>query len=166
MCSRCSKFLIGTVFALSLVLAQADPLFAAAAKLLKEKCTIPARLPKALPDVGQGSERIYAVPQTVGRDSYLIILGYTQDCNGASFCRLGSLQARAAPQGRSPLHGKPVRLARGIRGFFTEATCGAGCSDSKVEWQQEDAIYSAGLKGAKLQEVVPLANAVIASPPN
>src|SRR4051812_3960726 len=154
MCSRCTRFLIGTLSGFALVLAQADPVFATAAKLLKEKCAIPARLPKALPDVGQGNERIYASPQTVEHDSYVVILAYTEDCNGASFCRLGSLQGKAAPQGRSSLHGKPVRLAHGIRGFFGEASCGAGCSDATVEWQQGNNIYSAGLKGAKLQDVV------------
>ena len=137
-----------------------DPIFRPIVDELRQKTRIAVRLPTKLPDVGQGSDRVYAVLAHAEPGSYSVLLAFTPDCNGASFCRIGSLTGSAASSKRSK--GKQIRLARGVKGYYTEAVCGANCPDSIISWKEGPNEYTAGIKGGGEADVAALANAVLA----
>jgi hypothetical protein len=137
----------------------ADTVFRPIIDELRQKTRIPIRLPAKLPDLGQGPDRIYAVLVHSKPDSYSVVLAFTPDCNGASFCRIGSLTGAAGSKRRT---GKRIRLARGVTGFYTEGVCGANCSDSVIAWKEGPNEYTAGTKGGSDADVAALANAVLA----
>ena len=120
---------------------------------------MPVAVPRRLPDVGQGSEPIYATVVEASTDGYRIVLGFTPDCGGGTACRLGELAARRAAATAPP--GQPVELAGGLQGRFVDATCGANCSDSTLTWQARGVERSVGLKAGSVADVTGLANAVI-----
>ena len=137
-----------------------DPVFRSIVDELRQKTRIAVRLPAKLPDLGQGSDRVYAVLEHAEPGSYSVVLAFTPDCNGASFCRIGSLTGSAASSKRSK--GKQIRLARGVKGYYTEAVCGANCPDSIISWKEGPNEYTAGIKGGGEADVAALANAVLA----
>jgi hypothetical protein len=136
-----------------------DPVFQPLLDKLRQETRVSVRLPAKLPDLGQGSDRVYAVLAHADARSYSVVLAFTPDCNGASFCRLGSLTGSAAIGKR--MAGKRVRLARGVPGYYTKAVCGANCSDSVISWRQGSNEYTAGVKGGAETDVAALANAVL-----
>ena len=143
------------------VLGQPDRDLANTIAAIKAKTSIPVRLPTTLPDLGQGSDRLYWVVDKSGAAGYSVLLAFTQDCNGASFCRAGTLTgARAAERITGA---RRVSLAKGIRGEFSDSFCAAGCSDAVVRWSQNGVFYSAGVKGGSSKDAIVLANAVIAA---
>ena len=158
-----SRFLAGVLLAcFSLAgqsVAEVDPAFRPVIEELRTKVSIPLRLPAKLPDLGQGSDPVYAIVERATAYSYTIVLGYTPDCNGASVCRIGSLSGAAA--GQKKLRGKAVRLSRGITGRYTEAECGANCSDSVISWQEGRNQYSVGVKAGSEADAAALANATL-----
>lgn len=137
-----------------------DPVFRSILGELLQQTRIAVRLPAKLPDLRQGSDRVYAVLAHAEPRSYSVVLAFTPDCNGASFCRIGSLNGSAASSKRST--GKRIRLARGVAGYYTEAVCGANCPDSVISWREGPNEYTAGIKGGSEADVAALANAVLA----
>ncbi len=63
------------------------------------------------------------------------------------------------------LNGEKVFLASNITGYFTDATCGANCSDSTLVWEQNDVRYTVALKAGKLETLVKIANSAISIQP-
>ena len=59
------------------------------------------------------------------------------------------------------MHGKAVKLAKGITGHFIDAECGANCSDSTLSWQQGGFRYMVGIKAANLEILRKVANSAI-----
>jgi len=143
--------------------ASSDPIFQRILEPLQKECQVPLRLPRRLPDLGQGTDPVYAVLESAQPDSYSIILGFTEDCNGASFCRIGILAGRKVP-GQSRLSGKQVRLNYGFRGVYQEAECGANCTDAVIRWREGDVEYSVGVKAGSLADAKNLANASLRKP--
>ena len=126
---------------------------------LQAKVSIPLRLPAKLPDLGQGTDPVYAIVEQARLIPTAFVLGFTPDCNGASVCRIGSLSGAAA--GQKKLRGKAVRLIRGITGRYAEAECGANCSDSVVSWREGRNQYSVGVKAGSQADAAALANATL-----
>jgi hypothetical protein len=60
------------------------------------------------------------------------------------------------------ISGMPL-LEKGIPGYFVASVCGANCSDAQVFWIYNEVEYMVGLKGASQDDVVALANAMIAN---
>ena len=48
--------------------------------------------------------------------------------------------------------------------MFTDATCGANCSDSEVTWDEGPYRYAVGLKVGKFPEVMRMAESVVPVP--
>ncbi len=136
------------------------PVFKTILVQLRRKTKVPVRLPARLPDLGQGTERIYAVIVNAVSSGYQIVLDFTPDCGGETPCRLATL---SATQHATKQTGESVRLARGITGYFNEASIGANVSDGTLTWCQQGVQYSVGIKAGDVKEVVELANAVIQS---
>lgn len=144
--------------------AHPHPVFAPIVATLRHS-HIPLALPSYIPTevYALPHQRIYAVIDGVTLGHYSVIIGFTRDCNGASVCRLGTVTGDVLRPHRPRLHGKLVRLIRGITGYFVDATCGAGCSDATVSWDQHNDRYSVGLKAGARPLLVHMANSAIAT---
>jgi hypothetical protein len=156
------RFLCAALAAFALAaapVAQVDPVFEAVIEGLYDKAAMPLRLPVKLPDLGQGTDRVYAIVEHAGSASYSVLLAFTPDCSGASVCRIGSFSGSRA--GQKKLHGKAVRLQKGITGRYTESECGANCSDSVVSWREGPYLYSVGVKAGSQADAVALANSTL-----
>ncbi|MEB3308856.1 MAG: hypothetical protein VKJ02_01335 [Snowella sp.] len=126
---------------------------------LKAKTRVPLRLPSYIPDADD-SLPLYAVIETANSSSYSLILGYTPDCGGGNACRLGSLSGEFIKK-KQPLTGKRVKLMHNRTGYFTEATCGANCSDSTLTWQEGNYRYTVGIKVGDIQSLTKMANSTV-----
>jgi hypothetical protein len=127
---------------------------------LKQKSQIQILLPKFVPEPDENLP-IYAIIETATANKYEILLGYIPDCNGASYCRLGVVFAEAVTRKTPRLSGKTVSLAKGITGYFTDFTCGAGCSDATLAWRQKNVQYVVGIKAGDRASLVKMANSAI-----
>ena len=54
-----------------------------------------------------------------------------------------------------------VTLAKGITGYFVQGECGANCDDSRIFWVYGGYEFVIGIRGADIDAVTALANAVI-----
>lgn len=143
---------------------------------------IPLRLPTTyIPSRGQWNSDeeippIYANLELSDSSGYSVILGYTQDCNGSSACRLGSVSGQMQPtdsperaytdedylyprRSEEPL--TAVSLSKGIQGVFLPWRCAASCTDSQIVWSEDGYQYSVGIKLGDLASLVEMANSAI-----
>ncbi|MBD2201926.1 hypothetical protein H6G33_07955 [Calothrix sp. FACHB-1219] len=127
---------------------------------IKQKSRIRILLPKFIPE-SDGVTKIYAIVESATRNKYEILLGFSPDCNGGTACRLGVVTAEAVTRKTPSLTGKTVTLARGIRGYFVDATCGANCSDATLTWRQRGVQYTVGLKAGDRASLIKMANSAI-----
>ncbi|WP_319422730.1 hypothetical protein [Pleurocapsa sp. FMAR1] len=141
---------------------QPQAIFSQLLPKLKAQTELPIRLPAYIPE-SDGSLTIYAILETANVSKYEIQLAFTEDCNGASVCRLGSTSAEAIAPKSSVLTGEAVALANGITGYFTDATCGANCSDATLTWEQNSVRYTVGIKAGKVTTLVKMANSAISA---
>ncbi|NES95913.1 MAG: hypothetical protein F6K32_11885 [Desertifilum sp. SIO1I2] len=136
---------------------KSNPIFSEVLPELTEETDVPVVLPTYVPN--DGSNQVYAVLETADSSKYQIILGYTEDCQGGTACRLGTLSAEAATP--TPPTGEQVTLANGITGYFTDAVCGANCSDSTLSWEQNGNRYTVGIKAGQQETLIKMANSAI-----
>jgi len=87
-----------------------------------------------------------------------IRLNYAKRCYGRTACRLGTIAAQKLTRTPRKLTGAEVVLARGMRGYFVDGTCGANCSDATIRWDRNGRRYSLGLKASKKETLVKMAN--------
>lgn len=151
---------------------------------LQSVVQVPLMLPARLP-LSKDDPRLYATVTVRNTTQYEIVLGWTVNCGGGNACRWGTLSGqRITPNTPSiarqfadfpdpnfqpwadlPPEIKqqfgPVKLTRGISGFFVPATCGATCGDSMVLWEQDGFRYMVGIKVGKPKDVIALANSAI-----
>jgi len=105
---------------------------------------------------------IYPIVTSATSDNkYEIMLGYTEDCNGGTACRLGMISAETLTPAVKELTGEKVDLASGITGYFVEATCGANCSDATISWDHKGSRYTLGIKAGKKETLVKMAKSAI-----
>ena len=135
-------------------------------KSTKARLSIPSTLPKGFDD----GQDVFCTITTLKKLEYEIVVGFGVGCSGGNACRIGSAYGRWT--GRKVVMGtpnyqferrkaKPVRLVKGLIGFFVNATCGANCSDSKIFWTDNGWEYMVGLKVGRLAEVRQFANSAI-----
>lgn len=127
---------------------------------LKTKTKVPLRFPSYIPDADD-SLPLYAVIETANSSSYSLILGYTPDCGGGNACRLGSLSGELIKNKKQRLTGKRVKLTQNRIGYFTDATCGANCSDSTLTWQEGNYRYTVGIKVGDIKSLTKMANSTV-----
>lgn len=126
---------------------------------LKSKTKVSIKLPTYLGNESETS-KLYATLQSVSDKHYEIVLGFTEDCDGGNACRWGIVRGeRNKPKEFSK--GISVQLANKTTGYFIEATCGAVCSDSTLSWSQNGQYYTVGIKAAKVEMLVKVANSAI-----
>jgi len=134
-------------------------------KLQHIKPRVSILLPGYIPEP-DGGKPVYAVVEKATPSEYSVLLGLTKDCNGGTACRLGAVFGEAITIQSPPNAGKSIRLTNGITGYFTEAKCGANCSDAMVSWDQNGGRYTVALKAGKLETLVKMANSAIENIPN
>jgi len=123
---------------------------------LTQKTQIKMRLPKYIPYV-DGENPLYAIIETATKNQYQIMLAYAPDCGGGNACRLGFVAGEAITQKTPRLSGKIVSLNHNITGYFTDASCGANCSDSTLTWRQQGVQYTVGIKAGDRNSLAKMA---------
>jgi uncharacterized protein YecT (DUF1311 family) len=118
--------------------------FASAVRAVKAKTRVPILLPSALPDpIGKAK---HTVVQREAKDGYAISLYYELGIGDAGFAAYFS---GAANPGSSPQelgNESEVKLARGLRGFFTPISCGGSCAPANLWWESGGIMYQIQLE--------------------
>ncbi len=137
------------------------PIFQPILAELQNNTTIPFSLPTYIPEYDQPNS-LYALIEKATASEYTILLAFTEDCTGGTACGLGSVSGKKMSSQDSKLNGQEVVLVNNITGYFTDAVCGANCSDSTLSWVQNGIYYNVALQGGKLENLVKMANSAIA----
>ncbi|MBI3784185.1 MAG: hypothetical protein HY270_12385 [Deltaproteobacteria bacterium] len=140
------------------------PIFARILPALRRSTKVPIRLPSAFPDVGQGTDPVYARLTKVARLHYQIVIGLTPDCAGETACRVATLTAELTPPRQLPA-GRKVSLPGDLPATFTDAPIGAHVGDAALTWQQGGARYAVAVKAGGYAEVLKLAGTISAGNP-
>ncbi len=126
---------------------------------LKARTTIPLLIPEFIPI---GVEEPIHITFGGNASSYEMSLDYTPDCNGATYCHLGSIRAEkggefASKSGAKVYEG--VQLRGGMKGLYTEF-CGAQCQ-ALLEWKLNGVMYRIQIKNGVYETLVGAANLAI-----
>ena len=129
---------------------------------LRGKTRVPLKLPTYLGDEQSEEYPLYAIVEEATASRYFVQIAFSPDCSGGTACRWGGTTGKKiGPRTRRPA-GKPVKLARGITGYFVDSTCGANCSDSVLTWDQAGYRYTVESKAAAQDFLRQVANSAIA----
>jgi len=133
--------------------------------VLLRQSQVPPILPSFLPYVDR-QDPVYAISQSITKSSYEVLLVVELPCKGEHRCLYGSVRGSVAPfdhsfNGFTPKNFE-VSLAKGIKGRFFEADCGAYCDEAYVDWYQNGYYYSIGLKAGEQKQMIEMANSAIA----
>ena len=115
---------------------------------VKQKARIPLLLPSQLPP--PIDEATHAFIGSISDETYEIFLYYklpaVEATFGASFIgRSGVLPDWVKKR-------KPVKLASGLKGYFSPQSCGGSCTPPQIHWQMDQAYYSVALKLLPINE--------------
>ncbi|MBD2138120.1 hypothetical protein H6F32_11085 [Anabaena sp. FACHB-1237] len=139
---------------------QPHPVFKSILPKLKQTTKIKIFLPTYIPESDRPNP-IYAILETVSKDKYEILLGFSPDCSGGSACRLGMITAEAVTAKTPKLTGKSILLRKGITSYFIESRCGANCSDGTLSWREKGVQYSVGIKAGDRNTLIKIAKSVV-----
>ncbi|MGK7904106.1 MAG: hypothetical protein AB4352_22395 [Hormoscilla sp.] len=144
-----------------LPIAKPDPhqIFESVAPQLQQQTQLSVLLPGFVPEADYVP--IYPILTSVTSSKYEIMLGYTEDCNGGTACRLGMISAETITPAVKELTGEKVDLPSGITAYFVDATCGANCSDATISWDHKGSRYTLGIKAGRKEDLVKMANSAI-----
>jgi hypothetical protein len=118
-------------------------------------------LPTYLPEADSGKQ-VFASLTSVEAKYYSIELSLAPNCQGASACHLGSVEAAGGTSiSTIPLSGKSLKLSKGQTAYFEEGQCGASCADSYLTWEQGGVRYRVGIKAGRQETLLRMANSAI-----
>lgn len=107
---------------------------------IKRKTNIPILLPSELPPVWK-KYRLYSYSETEA-NVWKITVGTEPNC-GVNVCLVGYLEAK---RGKAPPKSdevdKVVRLAKGIKGYYDDKSCGGSCTPPQISWVYEGVLYT------------------------
>ena len=135
------------------------PIFKDILTKLARKTQVNPLLPSYLPEYPQGPS-LYAILANVEQTKYQILLGYTPDCEGQNFCRLGKIEAEIVDASLSLEGEQTVTLNNGIEAYFINAICDNSCTDSTLSWIQDSVKHTIGIKAGKMETLVKIANSM------
>lgn len=127
---------------------------------LKSEITVPLYLPSDI--LIESESKVYwaAKPTESG---YSLDFQFTPDCNGSTYCYIGSIVAERGGQ-FSPKDGarvyRSMQLSNGMKGLYTEF-CGAVCQ-ANFEWKISGVLYRVNVKNGQLDTVMGIVNSAIA----
>lgn len=128
---------------------------------IQKQTKIPILLPSDIPE--SDHPRLLAILEQVNSLEYKVMLAFDEYCTGGTACRLGSISGNSVEEDFVP-DGEKVTLANHITGYFTDAQCGANCSDATLSWIDNNIHYQVALKAGKQDTLVKMANSAIANP--
>jgi len=141
---------------------QINPVFQPILSKLKKTTRIKILLPSDIP-IGKNEPPLYSIVETVTKNKYQILLGFTPDCGGGTACRFGAISAELVSSKTSKPVGKEVNLRNNRKAYFEDFKCGANCSDANLTWREKGVQYSIGLKAGSLSSLVKMANSVVSA---
>ena len=69
-------------------------------------------------------------------------MGAEPDC-GANACSVGYLEAKRGEEPPKPDEvDRVVKLAKGIKGYYTGKSCGGSCTPPQINWVYEGVLYT------------------------
>ena len=142
----------------------APDVFAELRLSLPNKTNVPLRLPYFLPDSFDTSApdiRLYAILEAADKQEYYIQLAWSSDCEGGNSCHYGSMIGSAAVIPGPTRKRFPVKLSKGITGYYVPSTCGAHCDDAILGWTENGYNYSVAVKAGRRGEMVKIANSAL-----
>ena len=101
---------------------------------LRSRSGVPILLPGEIP---AGVEKPLYAMATGDANGYRVTLTHAPGCD-ADACVAGYVDAE---RGRRPGGPQRVRLADGTTAFFTPMSCGASCSEPRIEWERNGVVY-------------------------
>ncbi len=128
---------------------------------IQNQSKIPIFLPSYIPE--SDHPNLLAILEQADSSAYKIMLAFDESCTGGTACRLGSISGKSINRNYQP-NGEEVLLADNITGYFSDASCGANCSDSTLVWINDLNLYQVSLKAGKQDNLVKMANSAIANP--
>ncbi len=127
---------------------------------LEKKTRVPLSLPTYLATENE-TNKLYAIVEAATPARYELQLAFDPECNGGNACRYGFVAGQAIGSNARRLKGKPVKLAKGLTGYFVDAKCGANCTDSILSWNQNGYRYTVGIKAGNIATLRKVANSAI-----
>jgi hypothetical protein len=151
-----------------------DPLFHAVAGELVERTKVPVLLPKQMPNVGQDGLAIYPWIKKADTLTYTVVLSFrgipstpcyahnNPEVADSQVCRFATMTGDM----NTVFHcvsNQRVVLRNGVQGCFSPSTIGANVGDAELIFPVDYSVYRAAIKAGSQEEVVTLANQMIAS---
>jgi hypothetical protein len=127
---------------------------------LKPEVTVPLYVPSNIPI--ESESKVYWAAKATD-SGYRIDLQFTPDCNGSTYCYLGSVAAERGGQFSSKNSARvyrSVQLSNGMKGLYTEF-CGMVCQ-ANFEWKINNVLYRVNVKNGQPDAVMGIANSAIA----
>jgi hypothetical protein len=129
---------------------------------LRTRTRVPLKLPTYLGDEQTEEWPLYAIVEEATPTRYFLQIAFSPDCSGGTACRWGGATGERIGTRMDRPTGKPIKLSKGITGYFVDSTCGANCSDSVLTWDQEGYRYTVESKAASTDFLKKVANSAIA----
>ena len=130
---------------------------------LRPETDVPLRWPSFISAGADEDNPLYVNLLSADRSSYSIELGWTDGCTGGNACHYATVRGSVEPLSENEGVKVPVKLSRGIRGYFIDSSCGAHCDDSAIGWTEGKYHYSVSIKAEKKENLIKIVNSAIAA---
>ena len=132
-----------------------------AATKLKARTNVPIFIPDMIPI---GIEEDVHITLKSNDGGYEMSLDFTPDCNGQTYCHIGSITAERGGQ-FSPKSGarvyEGVQLQGGMKALHTQF-CGALCQ-ANLEWKVGGVLYRINIKNGVYESLIGAANSAVSA---
>ena len=120
--------------------------FATALKILREKTSVPPKMPTffispAYFTAKQKRNPLKAKVTLAETDGFELELCLSESCRGDEYYGVVAGE-KVTPTTERLKFDQTIRLAGGVTGFYEKATCGASCGNDQIFWQQNGYRYA------------------------
>lgn len=132
---------------------------------LKKISTVPLRIPNYFPykyglSAKQRKMRIYT-EMIISENTFGLSLCLSKDTCHHFYYYAEIYGEKITPQTEKSGFDKKVKLAKGITGYFADASCGSSCGPPSIEWEENGYLYIAMLGVNKVDTLVKFVNSAI-----
>ena len=107
---------------------------------IKRNTKIPILLPSMLPSKWK-NYRLFSYSESEP-NLWKIVVGTEPDC-GANACSVGYLEAKRGEEPPKPDEVDiVVKLAKGMKGYYTGKSCGGSCTPPQIDWVYGGVLYT------------------------
>lgn len=118
--------------------------FASVVPEIKAKSRVPVLLPSELP-TPMGNAKCAVIEKST-ESEYAISLYYKMGIGDAGFAAFFAGNAKPGYKLQGLENVREVKLSRGIKGFFSEVSCGGSCAPANLWWEESGVLYQIQLK--------------------